>query len=184
VWCSLYGTVCRRKRPGNTQNGETVLPIANPVADSESGRPDSYSSNHTSISPSSRDIRVWQTDGRTTQTITIAGSHVVAGQLISLNIDSTLLHTEHTTVYDFQAVTALFHLVKSVSSKQPWPQSGLLRFHQDHPASSNKFVSHGCITSMNYNRSYCLYGVMLMIASLTVHWWMPLASLSMRTGKL
>jgi len=32
-------------RPGNTQNGGTVLlPIANPMADSESGNPDFYSS--------------------------------------------------------------------------------------------------------------------------------------------
>jgi len=35
VWCRLYGTAT-----GNTQNGGTVLPIA----DSESGSPDSYSS--------------------------------------------------------------------------------------------------------------------------------------------
>jgi len=31
-------------RPGNAQNGGTVLPIANLMADSESGSPDSYSS--------------------------------------------------------------------------------------------------------------------------------------------
>jgi len=31
-------------QPGNTQNGRTVLPIANLMADSESGSPDSYSS--------------------------------------------------------------------------------------------------------------------------------------------
>jgi len=31
-------------QPGNTQNGGTVLPIANLMADSESGSPDSYSS--------------------------------------------------------------------------------------------------------------------------------------------
>jgi len=37
-------TVYRRKRSGNAQNGGTVLPIANTMADSESGSPDSYSS--------------------------------------------------------------------------------------------------------------------------------------------
>jgi len=44
VWCCLCGIVYRRKRPGNTQNGGTVLPIANLMADSESGSPDSCSS--------------------------------------------------------------------------------------------------------------------------------------------
>jgi len=42
VWCRLYGTVYRRKRPGNTQNDRTVLPIANLMADSELGSPVSY----------------------------------------------------------------------------------------------------------------------------------------------
>jgi len=41
-------------------------------------------SNHTSISFSFGDIRVWQTDRRTTRTISIAGPHIVAGQLISI----------------------------------------------------------------------------------------------------
>jgi len=46
LWCHLYGrpTVYRIKRPGNTQNGGTVLSVANLVAYSESGSSDSYSS--------------------------------------------------------------------------------------------------------------------------------------------
>jgi len=39
--CLLQRAKCR---PGNTQNGETVLPIAHLMADSESESPDSYSS--------------------------------------------------------------------------------------------------------------------------------------------
>jgi len=35
VWCRLYGTVYWRKQPGNTQNGGTLLLIANLMADSE-----------------------------------------------------------------------------------------------------------------------------------------------------
>jgi len=42
--CHLYGTVYQRGRTGNTQNGRSALPIANLVADSESGSPNSYSS--------------------------------------------------------------------------------------------------------------------------------------------
>jgi len=41
-----------------------------------------FPSNHMSILLSFGDIRVWQTDGRTTQTITIAGPNIVVGQLI------------------------------------------------------------------------------------------------------
>jgi len=44
VWCRLYSTVYWIKRPGNTQNGGTVLPIANLMVDYVSGSPDSYSS--------------------------------------------------------------------------------------------------------------------------------------------
>jgi len=46
-------------QPRNTQNGGNELPIANLMADSESG----------------------QTDGQTMQTITLGGPHIVANQL-------------------------------------------------------------------------------------------------------
>jgi len=86
VWCRLYATVYRRKRPGNTQDGGTILPIAKLMADSESGSPDSYSSFLVTICLSRLVLEIFacdrQTDGRTTRTITIAGSHIVVGQLI------------------------------------------------------------------------------------------------------
>jgi len=52
---------------GNTKNGGTVLLIANLMADSESGSPDSYSRFLVNIrlSLSFRDIRVWQTRRQT-----------------------------------------------------------------------------------------------------------------------
>jgi len=54
-------------QPRNTQNGLTVLPIANLMAESESGSPVSYSSFLVNMfmSLSFADICVWQTDRRT-----------------------------------------------------------------------------------------------------------------------
>jgi len=62
-------TVYQRKRLENTQNGGTVLPIANLMADSESGIPDSYSTVlvTTRLSRLVSEIFAYgrQTDGRT-----------------------------------------------------------------------------------------------------------------------
>jgi len=62
----------------NTQNGGTILPIANPLADSELVSPVSYSSFlvTTGLSLSFGDIRVWQTDRQ-------CGTLLVVGQLIN-----------------------------------------------------------------------------------------------------
>jgi len=83
-------------QPGNTQNGGTVLPIVNLMADSESGSPAFYSSFlvDLTICLSRLVSEIFacgrqtdrqtdgRTDGQTTRTITIAGPHIVAGQLI------------------------------------------------------------------------------------------------------
>jgi len=73
-------------RSGNTQDGGTGLPIANLMADSESGSPDSYSSFLVTIRPSRLVSEIFGCDrptGRqTTRIITIDGQHIVAGQLI------------------------------------------------------------------------------------------------------
>jgi len=59
----------RRCQPGNTQNGGTVLPIANLMADSESGSPNSYSSCLVTIRLPRLVLEILacdrQTDGRT-----------------------------------------------------------------------------------------------------------------------
>jgi len=60
-------------RPGNTQNGRTVLPIANLMADSESESPDSYSTFLVAIRLP-RLVSDRQTDRRTAWTITKASS--------------------------------------------------------------------------------------------------------------
>jgi len=87
--------VLAKCRPGNTQNGGTVLAIANLIAESELGSPDSYSSFLVIIRLSrlvsgifacDRHTNGQTTDGRTTRAITIAGPHIVAGQLISLTV--------------------------------------------------------------------------------------------------
>jgi len=44
VWCHRYGTVYQQKRPENTQNGGTVLQIANLTADFELESTNSHSS--------------------------------------------------------------------------------------------------------------------------------------------
>jgi len=74
--------------PENTQNGETLLPIVNLMAESESGSPVSYSNFLATI----RLISVSEilacngsTDRRTTRTISIAGPHILAGQLIKVH---------------------------------------------------------------------------------------------------
>jgi len=71
-----------RCRPGNTQNGGTVLPIVKSNGRFWIGKPGflfEFSSNQTSILLSYEDICMWQTDGRmnrqTTWTITIANSN-------------------------------------------------------------------------------------------------------------
>jgi len=78
-------------QPGNTQNGRTVLLIANLMADSESGSPNSYSSFLVTICLSRLVLEIFtcdrQTDRETTRTITIAGPHIVDGQLISLKLN-------------------------------------------------------------------------------------------------
>jgi len=71
-----------RKRLGNAQNGIVVLPIVNLMADSESGSLDSYLSFLVTIRLSRLVLEIFVCDGRTTRTITIAGPHIVAGQLI------------------------------------------------------------------------------------------------------
>jgi len=57
------------------------------MADSESGSPDSYSSFLVTIRLSRLVSEIFacdrQTDGRTTWTLTIAGPHIAAGQLIN-----------------------------------------------------------------------------------------------------
>jgi len=63
------------KTTRNTQNGRTVLPISNLLADSESGSPNSYSIFNMSVSER------FACDGRTTRTITIACPHTVVGHL-------------------------------------------------------------------------------------------------------
>jgi len=50
---------------GNAQNGKTILPVANLMADSESGSLVSYSSKHRSVSRNLGHICVWHTDGQT-----------------------------------------------------------------------------------------------------------------------
>jgi len=92
VWCRLYGTVYRRKRPENTQNGGTVLLIGNLRADSESGSPDYYSSFFlvticlsrlvSEIFVCNRQTDKW-TDRRTDNADHYySWSHIVRGQLI------------------------------------------------------------------------------------------------------
>jgi len=72
-------------QPKNTQNGRTVLPITNLMADSESGSPDSYASFLVTRHLSCLVLKIFtcdrQMDGRTMQIITIAGPHIVVGQL-------------------------------------------------------------------------------------------------------
>jgi len=63
----------------NTQNGKTVLPIANLMADSESESPSFYSSFLVTIHLSRSVSEIFacdrQTDGQTMRTITITGLH-------------------------------------------------------------------------------------------------------------
>jgi len=74
-------------QPGNTKNGRTVFLITNLMADSELGSSVPYSSFLVTICLSCLVLEIFacdrQTDTRTTQTITIAGPHTVAGQIIS-----------------------------------------------------------------------------------------------------
>jgi len=76
-----------KRRPRNTQNGETVLSIANLVADSQSKSQSSYLRFIVIIRLSRLVSEIFacdsQTDRQTTWTITIAGPHTVAGQLIN-----------------------------------------------------------------------------------------------------
>jgi len=78
--------------PGNAQHGGTVLPIANLMADFESGSPVSYSSFLVTIGVGLSGLvsEIFacdrRTDGQTMQTITIAGRHIVAGQLIIIRM--------------------------------------------------------------------------------------------------
>jgi len=51
-------------QPGNTQNGGTILPIANLITDSESGSPDSYSSFLVTIRLSRLVSEIFTCDGR------------------------------------------------------------------------------------------------------------------------
>jgi len=76
-----------------------------------------------------------------------------------------------------QAGIALpFHLTRSLSSKQLWPQSGLL---QDHlAASSSVIVKHNDLKWHLY-----AYGMALSTASFKVHQRVALASLNTCTGK-
>jgi len=95
VWCRLYGTVYRRKWLGYTQNGGTVLPIANLTAHSESGSPDSYSNFLVTIHLShSLVLEIFacdrQTDGRTTRTITIAGPNTCGGPARNIHHAATM----------------------------------------------------------------------------------------------
>jgi len=80
---------------GNTQDGRTVLPIANLMADSESGSPVSYSRFLVTICLSGLVSEIFaccsQTDGRTTRTITIGNLRIVAGQLKIIDAESSFL---------------------------------------------------------------------------------------------
>jgi len=100
-------------QPGNTQKGRTVLPIANPMADSESGSPVSYSSFLVTTCLSRLVLEIFmcdksdrQTDGQRGPLLYIAGPHIVAGQLIitcamserRLNIPLRTLHVISSTI--------------------------------------------------------------------------------------
>jgi len=99
----------------NTKNGGTVLPIANLMADSESGSPDSYSSFLVILRLSRLVLEIIvrdrQTDKRITQTIIIAGPHIVVGQIkISLcfaawmldcTLDNDIWHWFHTETFPY-----------------------------------------------------------------------------------
>jgi len=81
---------------GNTQNGGTILPITKPDGRCWIGKAKflfTFHSNHTSISLSFRYSRVTDRQthrhGRTTWTISIAGPHIVAGQLVRLTMPFT-----------------------------------------------------------------------------------------------
>jgi len=79
-------------RSGNTQNGRTVHPTANLIADSESGSPSSHSRFIVTVHLSRLVSEIFtcdrQTDRRTTRTITIAGPRIVTGQLINTDKDA------------------------------------------------------------------------------------------------
>jgi len=85
-------------QPGNNQNGRTVLPITNLMADSELGSPVSYSRFVVTICLSHLVSDIFahdrQTDKWTTRTITTAGPHIVAGQLkiIPASICMSIVH--------------------------------------------------------------------------------------------
>jgi len=82
-WRGLVLYVCFNGR--NTQIGETVLPIANLIADSELGHPDSYSSFLVNIGLSRLVSEIFardrQTDGENANHY-YSWPHIVAGELI------------------------------------------------------------------------------------------------------
>jgi len=110
-------------------------PVAKLMVDSESPiLLFEFPSNHTSFSLSFGDIRVWQTDGRTARTITIAGPHIVADRLMTECYHSigTNILNEHGTWANCH-FSAFCHTViidaKIGSSKTfasgPWPRPSL-----------------------------------------------------------
>jgi len=90
----LY-SLSERKRPRNIQYGGIVLPMANLIADSDSGNPDYYWTFLVTIRLSRLvwEIFAWQTDGQTTRPITTASLHIVAGKWESRGL------TSHSTLY-------------------------------------------------------------------------------------
>jgi len=88
----------RSANPETPKMAKPVLPIVNLMAGSESGSPVSYSSFLVTICLARLVLEIFacerQTDGQTTQTITIAGLHIVAGmQLTSLRLSEEIIHT-------------------------------------------------------------------------------------------
>ena len=49
------------------------------------------------------------------------------------------MHTGHTILYDFSTRQHLFHWIRSVTTEQPRPYSGLLQDVGSHPAASLLF---------------------------------------------
>jgi len=84
---AVFTVVYQMKRHGNIQNGGTVIPIANLLANAESGSPHFYPTFLVTIRLSHLVSEIFacdrQTDGWTMRTITIDRPHIEAGQLIS-----------------------------------------------------------------------------------------------------
>jgi len=156
-----YGTVCRRKRPQNTQNGGTVLPTANLMADSESRSPVFYSSFLVTIRLSHQVSEIFvrdrQTDRRTTQAITTAGLHTVAGQLqntVQQLLSGTTKHIAYSnniqlirTLKQADACNACLHRIHKHNTLQYEFSNGISWNKECRQLTINQFNTN-CITSI------------------------------------